>query len=593
MKKYDETSIKVLSDREHVLQVPLMYISGTIPSIQMFEEIFSNSMDEAINGYASTIKVDIDYDNGIIQIMDDGRGIPQGNNPELGIPTIEVVYNKLNAGGKYDRESYDVSGGLHGVGSCVVNTLSEYMRVITWRPDGIIDVMFKEGIPTYNKSKKPTDYRSGTLVSYKINYSLELFENDKLKDHVDDIENRLKLVATLYKKLKIYYQGNLVKGDRLEDFLPKEKYVLDQPIILENNGIKFICNWTDSLRYGTYTSYCNLIQTRSGGDHINAVEDAFRCVLPAEILYGLNLMLSVTYPGAKFEGQSKDKAKSKDMKSYVQSAIITSLKEYFRSNPEIKDKLIKLTDDKRELLNMRKARRGVQRRDNKLAYLSSLSSEGFADCSTRDRSIAELTICEGLSAAGSLKQARDIETQAVLPLRGKFINAYNYNLKTVLDNREAATILSSINTGILEDFDISRSRYGKIIIFSDADPDGGHIACLLIAFFSKILPELLKAGMIYLALPPLYGTEDKKGVFIPIHTEEDKEKYLKAGYRVQRYKGLGEMNPEQLKVSSLDPNTRRLLRLDFSDDTLSVVEKIMSGDSANRRNLLEEMGVYY
>jgi len=591
---YNDDSIKVLSDREHILKNPLMYISGSIPSIQMFEEIFSNALDEAINGYADLISIQIDYERGRIRISDNGRGIPQGMNKDLDMPTIEVIYNKLNAGGKYDRESYDVSGGLHGVGSCVVNTLSRYLTVVTWRGKDVLSCTFKDGNPIYNENPVPVfkNEKSGTSVEYEINYDLELFDEDKLSMHVTDIESRLVLVSTLYPKIRIKYQGELLKSGGLSNLLPNDKYILRTPIIFDDKRFKLVCNWTDSLKYGTYLSYGNLIRTRSGGDHIYALEEALKCIFPQEILLGMNIVLSVTYPGIKFEGQSKDRAKSKDMRSDLFERFKYAFKSYLRDNPDRDEILRKSVDDKITLLNMRKAKKTVTRRDNRTSYLATLSANGFADCTVKDRSLAELTICEGLSAAGSLKQARNIETQAVLPLRGKFINAYHYNLKTVFENREAATIVSSINTGILEDFDITKSRYSKIIIFSDADPDGGHIACLLIAFFSKILPDLLKAGMIYLALPPLYGTEDKKGKFIPIHTEEDKNKYLSQGYHIQRYKGLGEMNPEQLRVSSLDPSTRRLVQLKYSENTESVVERIMSGDSVNRRDLLEEVGVY-
>lgn len=595
MTKYDDSSIKVLSDIEHIRTRPAMYINTDTPSLQMFEEIFSNSMDEVMNGYASQIDVIIDYEEDKVTIIDNGRGIPQGMNETLKVPTIQVIYGKLNAGGKYNTDSYGVSGGLHGVGSCVVNALSEMLFVESWRPEGRVKVRYHKGnlldYESFDFSEDPIS-GTGTQVTFEIDKDHEIFSDDRLINHKEAIERRLALSVTLFENLKIVYNGNEVERGKIDQFIPKDTYVLSEPIILRCKDTDVCINWTDSLRWGTYTSYCNMISTVSGGDHVRAVEEAVVSALTSrESLLGLNMFISCMYPGVAYTSQSKDKAKSKDMYQYIYTYVYSQLKDYLKKNPAIRDTLQKMIASKIERLDRKNNRKNISRKDRKSSFLSSLDSGGFADCTTSDRSKAELTLCEGLSAAGSLKQARDPKTQAVMPLRGKFINAYNSELKAILQNKEAATIIQSLGTGILDETDISKSRYSKVIIFSDSDEDGKDIACQLIAFFAKIMPKILTSGMLYLAIPPLYGTT-VKGQFIPIHTEEDKENHLKMGHYVQRYKGLGEMNPSQLKVTSLDTETRRLIKINVNETSLSVVEKIMGGDSRNRKSLLIEMGVF-
>lgn len=594
MIEYNDSSIRVLSDVEHIRTVPYMYISASSPSLQMFEEIFSNALDEAINGFAKNITVTIDYADSQITIEDDGRGLPQGINKELQIPTIEVIYGKLNAGGKYDRDTYAVSGGLHGVGSCVVNALSEYLEVRTRRGGSASKYRFERGCKVHSISDIPIKDKTahGTNVKYRIDTDLELFSEDPLSKHESDIIQRMYLIASLYPSIHLTYNGEVIISGKLDSLLPTDdKYLLPHPIIIDKKNLKVVLNWTDSLRGGSYSSYCNLITTKSGGDHIYGIEDGLQDIFKPEILLGLNMVVSAVYPGVKFEGQSKDRAKSKEMREILRCTVKDHMRVLLREDPELESTLVRMVNSKIEALNAKKAKKVVQKKDRRTSYLMALSSEGFADCTTKDRSKAELTICEGLSAAGSLKQARDIVTQAVLPLRGKFINAYNCDLKSLLSNREASTLLTSLDTGILEEANVSKCRYNKVIIFTDADQDGYHIACLLIGFFSKVLPDLLREGMLYLALPPLYGTTIN-GRFIPLYTEEEKDYYLKKGAYVQRYKGLGEMMPEHLRVSSLDPETRRLIQLKVNEDSFETIERVMSGEASHRRDLLVEMGVF-
>lgn len=591
MTTYDESSIKVLEDIEHVKLRPAMYINTDCPTLQMFEEIFSNAMDEAMNGHASMIAVNIDYENSRVFVEDNGRGIPQGLNKTLGQPTPVVIYTKLNSGGKYDTDSYDVSGGLHGVGSCVVNALSRELTVSTFRSNRRVDAKFVYGKNVSYEESLTSAPTSGTRVDFIIDTDHQIFESDSLSSHKQEIEMRLHLVSTLYPNLHVYYQGSRVEGGSLASFLPTDKYTLEVPIEYNSKSIRVSMNWTESLRGGVYESYCNMIHTISGGDHVKGVEDALLKIFDEKTsLLGFNMIVSVMYPSVSYTGQSKDRAKSTELYNYVFREVSSYLRTYFKTHADELDRLKKLFADKKDLLD-RRSHKKATKKDRRSSFLASLDSGGFADCTTRDRSKAELTLCEGLSAAGSLKQARDPSTQAVMPLRGKFINAYNADLKAILGNREASTIIQSLGTGILDETDISKSRYSKVIIFSDSDEDGKDIACQLIAFFAKIIPDILTSGMLYLAIPPLYGTT-VKGQFIPIHTEEDKEEHLRKGHYVQRYKGLGEMMPSQLKVTSLDPDTRRLIQLKVDETSLSTVERIMGGSSANRKSLLIEMGVF-
>lgn len=594
-KSYDESSIKVLDDIEHIRLRPAMYISTDTPSLQMFEEIFSNAMDEVINGYATCIEVSVDYDKSEVWVKDNGRGIPQGINEKTGKPTVSLIYTKLNSGGKYDTESYSVSGGLHGVGSCVVNALSSEMSVVTYRDRSAVSVGFKEGVETTYQQSAVSSKTSGTKVHFKIDTDLDIFTDDHLRDHEEDIVRRLRLVSILYPKVEFFYQGLEVDVDGMSpgDLLPTDKSkvdILSTPILIQDKDTYLVLNWTDSLRGGVYESYCNMIHTKSGGDHVRAVEEAVTKTfgdLPS--LLGMNMFISELHPSVSYSGQSKDRAKSQDMYQSVYDKVYQYLRNYLKDT-EVKSKLISAFEEKSNKLASRSSRK-VTKSDNKKAYLTSLESGGFADCTTKDRKQAELTLCEGLSAAGSLKQARNPLTQAVMPLRGKFINAYTSDMKAILANKEALTIISSIDAGILDEFDPKKSRYSKIIIFSDSDEDGKNIACQLIAFFAKIMPGVLTSGMLYLAIPPLYGTT-LNGEFIPIHTEEDKEAHIRAGHYVQRYKGLGEMMPSQLKVTSLDPSTRRLIHIKVDETSLTTVERIMGGESSHRKSLLIEMGVF-
>lgn len=587
---YNDDSIKVLSDIEHIRHRSSMYISTDRPSYQMWTEIADNAVDEAMNGYATEIKFDIDYDKSHIIVIDNGRGLPQGENKDLKKPTIYAIYQKLNAGGKYDQGSYAYSGGLNGVGSTVVNALSKRLSVTTWRGTSVVRAKFEYGQDKgYEKYVDPQFVGHGTMVGYTIDTDHELF-TDKLSDYKTEIENKIYLLKTLMPEVTIYYNNEEIHPRDFREFLQlSAESLLDKSILIKTKNYTVALNWSKDTNRGTQVSYCNSIFTPNGGDHVIGIHNAIIDILGSDSMYGLNLALSVKYPAVEYDSQAKLKAISKEMKAHLTETFIPELKYYLRKNPEIKEEITNLIKYKRNEINKRN-NKGNVRRDRKSSFLNSLGVSGFADCNTKNREEAELYIVEGNSAAGSAMQARDVETQAILPLRGKFINAYTADVASLLKNAEVATIVSSIDAGIFQDVNVKRSRYNKIIIFSDADEDGKNIACLLISFFMNTMPELIEEGYLYLALPPLYGTYENKE-FIPINDESTKDYYIEKGYPITRYKGLGEMNPEQLRISCMAPETRQLVRIDKSAECEEMVKRIMGSDTRYRRELLISEGI--
>lgn len=590
-KTYNEDSIKVLSDIEHIQQRPLMYISSERPSYQLFTEILDNAVDEAMNGHANEIEVEVNYDVPWFKIMDNGRGIPQGINKDTGKKTPEIIYTKLNSGGKYDTESYGVSSGLHGVGSVVVNALSSSFSVHTWRDDNLVRMEFSKGkLLSYNETPGAMS-DSGTRVVCYPDMRHKLIKEDPLINYCDDIINRIRLLKTLLPEVNFIYNGLVQEKADFSQFVPiMRDELLDDSIVFHSKDISLAFNWAkDNNRY-VYRAYCNSLYNPQGGDHEKGVADAINEYFGTnDATLGINFAISCMYPSVEYDSQAKLKAVSSAMRAYVKESVLAFLKKYMKDNPKVKEEIISLIKYKRNEINKRN-NKGNVKRDRKNTFLTSLGVSGFADCNTKDREKAEIYIVEGNSAAGSAMQARDVETQAILPLRGKFINAYTSDVASLLKNAEVATIVSSIDAGIFQDVNIQKSRYNKVIIFSDADEDGKNIACLLISFFMHTMPELIDAGLLYLALPPLYGTYKNKK-FIPINDEETKNDYLSKGYHITRYKGLGEMNPEQLKISCMSPETRQIIRIDRSAECDERVRRIMGSDTSYRRQLLQEVGI--
>lgn len=585
-------SIKVLSSVEHIRKRPHMYISSGHPSYQMWSEIVDNAIDETMNGYADKVIITVDYEKNYIAVTDNGRGLPQHYNEDFRKSDVVLIYTQLNAGGKFDQSNYSVSGGLHGAGSCVVNALSKKLHVETWRGNDVVNVEFEYGQEVdYIKGKcDKMSSKNGTRVMYYIDTDHPLF-TDSLSDYEKEIENKISLLKTLMPHVTFIYNGKELEVKDFREFLTLSKDpLLEESILIQSKNLMVALNWSKDTNKSTQRTYCNSIYTPNGGDHERAVYDAVvNYFNNTDATYGINIAVSAMYPAVEYDSQAKTKAISKDMRAWVTTTVQSELHRYFKQNPEIKNQIIDLLKYKRNEINKRNNKSNV-RRDRKSTFLNTLGVSGFADCNTKDRETAELFIVEGNSAAGSAIQARDVNTQAVLPLRGKFINAFTADAASLLKNAEVATIVSSIDVGIFDDVNIRKSRYNKVIIFTDADEDGKNIAVLLISFFLATMPELVEAGMLYLALPPLYGTHEGKK-FIPINDENTKNKYLKKGYQITRYKGLGEMNPEQLAIACMNPDTRNIIRVDESPECIEEVRKIMGSDTSYRRKILQDEGI--
>lgn len=587
---YDDKAIKALTDCEHVQLRPSMYISSEHPHLQMFTEILDNSVDEALNGYATKIRVDINYDDNSVRIRDNGRGLPQGINEQLSIPTIQVIYGKLNAGGKYTSDSYQVSGGLHGVGSSVVNFLSERFYVFSWRNQNDICAYYENGILKNTEPQNPEDElchmfsTSGTSVSFKIGTN-DIFKGMNLLDFQKDIVNKILVCATLLPNCEFYYQGTLVEAGNPVTFLPEiENHTTPLVVDYKSRNVRYLAVmfWDKDSNKTSYDSYANMVHTFNGGDHLKGLEDILiKLHGNSDILWGINVFVSCNFPRISYDGQSKSKAISKELREY----ILTNITNIVKTSNEFTE-ASKLATSKRTSLSAKR----ITRTSNRSYYLAMLET-GFQDASSRDRSLCSLFLTEGKSAGGGLVQTRNPKTMAVMPLRGKTINAYINTMKDVLANKEIQTIINAISCGILDNCDPSKSRYSEIVITTDADSDGQQIACLLLTFFCKYMRPLVEAGKLFIANPPLYSVFIKGKKFF-FSDENTMRMYSEQGIQVSRNKGLGEMLPSDLFTSTINPDTREPYYRVTLDD-ISSIENIMGTDSKYRRLALEERGVLF
>jgi DNA gyrase subunit B len=630
--QYGGDQIQVLEGLEAVRKRPGMYI-GTTSSRGLHHlvyEIVDNAVDEALAGYCTLITVTINPDNSIT-VTDNGRGVPVDINHKTGRPAIEVVYTVLHAGGKFGGGGYKVSGGLHGVGASVVNALSEWMEVYVKRNGHIYNQRYERGKICYDlKVVGDCDiHETGTKVTFLPDK--EIFEETQVYEF-DVLKHRLREMAFLTKGIKIvltdtregieqervfHYEGGIKE---FIEYLNNSKTPLYEQIIYcegvkDNVAVEVAFQHNDGFNE-TIDTFVNNIKTPEGGTHLagfrNAmtktfndyakknkiIKDSDPPLTGDDIREGLTAIVSVKIEDPQFEGQTKQKLGNSVARGAVDSIVSSQLEIFLEQNPAVAKSICEksvLAQRAREAA--RKARDLTRRK----TALESTSLPGkLADCSDKNPENCEIYIVEGDSAGGSAKTARSRATQAILPLRGKILNVEKARLDRILGNEEIKAMITAFGTGIHEDFDITKLRYNKIIIMTDADVDGAHIATLLLTFFYRFMPELIKQGHVYLATPPLYKVEKNKKVWYAYSDEELNNIMLEIGRdqnnKVQRYKGLGEMDAEQLWETTMDPEKRILKRVNMDDDDLTDVDVTFStlmGDKVEpRREFIEANAKY-
>ena len=629
--EYGADQIQILEGLEAVRKRPGMYIGST--SLRglhhLVYEIVDNSVDEALAGYCDTIQVTINPDNSVT-VIDNGRGIPVGINQKAGIPAVEVVFTILHAGGKFGGGGYKVSGGLHGVGASVVNALSEWLEVEICADGKIHKQRYERGKVVYKLKvvgECDKDY-TGTKVTFLPDK--EIFEETVFD--FDTLKQRFREMAFLTKGLRIVLRDEREEEPKEKDFhyeggikefveyLNKSKTPLYENIIYcegEKDGVvvEVAMQHNDSYNDNTY-GFVNNITTPEGGTHVvgfrNALTKTFNeyarknkllkdsepNLSGEDIREGLAAIISVKISDPQFEGQTKQKLGNSEARWAVDSIVSTQLEIFLEQNPSVG----KITVEKSVMAQRaREAARKARDLTRRKGALDGMSLPGkLADCSDKDPANCEIYIVEGDSAGGSAKTARDRKTQAILPLRGKILNVEKARLDKIYANAEIKAMITAFGTGIHDDFDISKLRYHKIIIMTDADVDGAHISTLLLTFLYRFMPELIKQGYVYLAQPPLYKLEKNKKVWYAYSDEELNKILTEVGRdgnnKIQRYKGLGEMDAEQLWETTMDPEHRILLRVTMDEETSSELDltfTTLMGDKVEpRREFIEENAKY-
>ena len=625
--EYGADQIQILEGLEAVRKRPGMYIGSTSARglHHLVYEIVDNAVDEALAGYCDTINVSINPDNSVT-VVDNGRGIPVGLNHKAGIPAVEVVFTILHAGGKFGGGGYKVSGGLHGVGASVVNALSVWLEVEIYNEGKIYKQRYERGKTMYSlKVVGECDPdKTGTKVTFLPDG--EIFEETVFE--YDVLKQRLREMAFLTKGLKIilqdlreeeirehtfHYEGGIKE---FVTYLNKSKTPLYDQIIYcegEKDGVvvEMAMQHNDSYSDNTY-GFVNNITTPEGGTHIEGFRKALTKTFNEyarknkllkdnepnlsgdDIREGLTAIVSVKIGEPQFEGQTKQKLGNSEARGAVDNIVSTQLEIFLEQNPSVaKQTVEKSLMAQRAREAARKARDLTRRK----SALEGMSLPGkLADCSDKNPENCEIFIVEGDSAGGSAKTARQRATQAILPLRGKILNVEKARLDKIYANAEIKAMITAFGTGIHEDFDISKLRYHKIIIMTDADVDGAHISTLLLTFLYRFMPDLIREGYVYLAQPPLYKLEKNKKVWYAYSDEELNEILTEVGRdsnnKIQRYKGLGEMDADQLWETTMDPEHRVLLRVTMDDETSSELDltfTTLMGDKVEpRREFIEE-----
>ena len=621
---YDAGNIQVLEGLEAVRMRPGMYIGSTSARglHHLVYEVVDNSVDEALAGYATHIEVTICEDNSI-EVIDDGRGIPTGMH-ETGMPAVELVLSKLHAGGKFGGGGYKVSGGLHGVGISVVNALSEWTIVDVYQYGKIQEISFERGNKTSDLKEIGTTDRTGTTVRFKPDaqiFETTIFEFDVLK-------TRLQELAFLNKGLRItlsdkrgegrsesfHYEGGLVQ---FIEYLNEAKEAITPSVISIDNTrddvvVDVALQYNDSYSE-TILSFVNNINTIDGGTHLSGFRTALTRTLNdygrkagilkenesnltgEDVREGLTAVVSVKVLEPQFEGQTKGKLGNSEVKGITDTIVSDGLRVFLEEHPAEAKKIIeKATNASRAREAARKARE-LTRRKNALE-VSSLPGK-LAECSEIDTTMTEIYLVEGDSAGGTAKQGRDRRYQAILPLRGKILNVEKARLDKILANAEIRSMITAFGTGIGQDFDITKSRYNKIIIMTDADVDGAHIRTLLLTFFYRYMKPLIEEGHVFIAQPPLYQIKKGQKQWYAYSDQELSDRLDEIGREnitIQRYKGLGEMNAEQLWDTTMNPEHRTILQVSMEDSIAAdKIFSVLMGDKVEpRRKFIEDNAEY-
>ncbi|AKB24491.1 DNA gyrase subunit B [Methanosarcina sp. MTP4] len=617
---YDASHIQVLEGLEAVRKRPSMYIGSTDSRglHHLVYEVVDNSIDEALAGFCDSIEVTLNPD-GSVTVTDNGRGIPIDPHPIHKKSALEVVMTVLHAGGKFDKNTYKVSGGLHGVGVSVVNGLSEWLEVEVWRDEKRYVQRYARGTPEGPVSEAGTSETTGTKTTFKPD--TKIFETTEYQ--YDILLNRLRELAFLNRGINIIlrdlrspegqmnsfsYEGGIVE---FVEYLNKKKQPLhENPIYFERERddmvVEIAMQYTNSYAENVY-SFANNINTHEGGTHIIGFKSALTRIANDyiktnklakdeaklsgdDIREGLTAIISVKLMEPQFEGQTKTKLGNSEVKGIVDSMVSDGLSEYFEENPKVANIILEKALLAQRAREAAKKARELTRRKSALD-ISTLPGK-LADCSNKNPEACEIYIVEGDSAGGSAKQGRDRSFQAILPLRGKILNVEKSRLAKILKNNEIVALITALGTGVSEDFDLDSARYHKIIIMTDADVDGAHIRTLLLTFFFRYMRPMIDAGYVYIAQPPLYKVKKGKAEHYMFTDRELNAKLAEIGEKgaaVQRYKGLGEMNPGQLWETTMDPDTRILLQVTLEDAIHAdeIFRVLMGDDVEPRRNFIE------
>ena len=647
---YGAKNIRILKGLEPVRERPGMYIgsTGRTGLHHLVWEITDNSVDEALAGYATHIKVEIlpddntnpDHPASIIRVTDDGRGMPIDLHPETKRPALEAIFSVLHAGGKFDDGAYKVSGGLHGVGASVVNALSEWLEVTVMRNGKMYTERFERGAVVKDLYEHGTSDHTGTIVTFKPDFEMFhetlIFDYDTIKDRmqktaylnsvltitVEDLRDPENIISNTY-----HYDGGIKE---YVEYLGTGKIKLNSDIIytnsigsykeLNSNGVEVkrdviieVAMQYNTSYNSTIYSFVNNVTTNEGGHH----EEGFKLALSRELkryaennklfkkdeditredtLEGLVAIISIKHPNPEFEGQTKSKLGNPEVRGLVNKSFGEALERYLAEHPVDAKTIIEKILAASRARKAAQAARDATRRKSPLDNL--MLSSKLSDCRCKDPSKSEIYLVEGDSAGGSAKTGRNSNYQAILPLRGKVLNVQKVQLVRALENQEIQTMIRAIGTGIGEEFDITKARYHKIVIMTDADVDGEHICILLLTFFYRFMRGLIEAGYVYVAKPPLYRIQFGKQMDY-VYSDESleaikKEKYAGKKYDVQRYKGLGEMDPKQLWDTTMDPRFRTLTRVHLDDAQVAdQTFEMLMGEEVEPRKLFIQNNAHF